>query len=691
MPDEAFDLRNKREFKENFARAMCCAMPVFDLVIFDEGHNIKHGLKEGSSDRNRMLALAFGHPSGREGQRAFRDYGPRAKRILFLSATPIEGSYRHLWNQLDVFGLGEPFRDLCRDDFTEDEKKEIVGRFLVRRVTTLRAGGCELTKNQYRREWRAGGVKTHDDPIEITDDRQRLVVALVQKKVAELLGSEKFNRSFQLGMLASFESFLETTRLKRSDDDESTSNFYNTEKDQSDDLSEREGIDVRDINRLADSYRKAFREEMPHPKMDAVVESLSGAWRRGEKALIFVRRVASVKELKRKLDEQYDAWLIKSLRERLPEGARARFNKVVRQYRIEKDEAEGDRLARFAAAGISSDRKANETDDDRGGTDTFFAWFFRGEGPRGVVSGANVQRRFIQRGTVYATFFEDNHVADLLGVRPGQVLAALAGALNMDPDLVREELRRRAARFLSRAKRHPSADRLEAAQAAAIEMLKEHPGDLGVRARVVWLARYSNSKRKPHAEEAPDVSDRLEQATFFTELRREDRRQLRDALWPETKERDGQDGFRERFREAEIRAQLLATVARLGHALIDLYVLTIQRLGSLDPRTQEESSEDDADIDRRRIDEYLDMLEGQRNRDRGVPDWTAFDELADVARNFEIILDVNAPDALTMPLEEAARYFGSILRQQQPIGGMSGQINKTLWSSSSGCQAIPSY
>lgn len=678
MPDEVFDLRNKNAFKENFARAVCCAMPVFDLVIFDEGHNIKHGYTAGASARNRVLALAFGHPSDREGKRIFKDYGPRASRVLFLSATPVEESYRHIWNQLDVFGFGEPFRDLCRDDLTEDVKKEIVGQFLIRRVTTLRAGSCELTKNQYRREWRAGGVVTHDEPIKVEDDRQRLVVALVQKKVAELLGSEKFNRSFQIGMLASFESFLETTRLKRSDPEEVQTNF--DEADQTDDPNEREGIDVRDVNRLSDSYRKTFGHEMPHPKMDAVVDSLSDAWRRGEKSLIFVRRVASVKELKRKLDERYDAWLIPSLRERLPEGAREKLGKVIDQYKAEKLEADKARQVRITASMASDLNTADEVADDRGGTDSFFAWFFRGDGPRGVVSGANIQRRFIQRGTVYATFFEDNHVADLLDVSPGDVLPALARAMNMEPDAVRNEIQRRAARFLSRAKKHPSADRLEAAQAAAVEMLKELPDTsiLGRQARIVWSERYANSLRKPHTSQAPDVCDRLEQATFFTELQRPERRDLREALWPEPKEKSDHDGFRKYFRERELRAQLLATAARLGHALIDLYVLTIQRIGSLDLRTQEDSGEDDTDFDRRRIDEYLDMLDAQRNRDRSISDWTAYDELADIARNYELILDVNAPDARTKPLAETARYFGSILRQQQPVGGMSGQVNKTL-------------
>jgi hypothetical protein len=676
MPDEAFDLRNKDAFKDNFARAMCCAMPVFDLVIFDEGHNIKHGFKPGSSARNRVLALAFGHPSDREGKRIFRDYGPRAKKVLFLSATPVEEFYRQIWNQLDVFGLGEPFKDLCRDDLSEDEKKGIARKFLIRRVTTLRAGGCELTKNQYRREWQAGGVKVHDEPIKVDDDRQRLVVALVQKKVAELLGSERFNSSFQIGMLASFESFLETTRLKRGDEDDPV--FYNTEREQADDLDVREEIDVRDVNRLSNSYRKTFGHEMPHPKMDAVVDSLCHAWERGEKTLIFVRRVASVKELKRKLDERYDTWLIRSLHERLPEGARPRFDQVARQYREEKHEAESARLARQSASTDSAAESAEEGTEDRGGTDTFFAWFFRGDGPRGVVSGANVQRRFIQRGTVYSTFFEDNHVAELLGVRPGEVLTALAQAMNMEPAQVREELRRRAARFLTRAKKHAGADRLEAAQAAAVEMLKDLPGHLGNCARVVWQELYSNSVRKPHATETPDISDRLEQTTFFTELRRPDRRELREALWPEPKGRSDHEGFHERFREQELRAQMLATAARLGHALIDLYVLTIQRLGSLDPRTLEGSGEEDADLDRRRIDEYLDMLEDQRSRDRNSPAWAAFDELSDIAQNYNLILDVNAPDTRKKPLVETARYFGSILRQQQPVGGMSGQVNKTL-------------
>lgn len=123
--------------------------------------------------------------------------------------------------------------------------------------------------------------------------------------------------------------------------------------------------------------------------------------------------------MKRKLDEQYDEWLIQSLRGRLPQSVAVRFDGIVRKYWQEKREAEAARQVRATVVQTSDGVEGDLETDDRGGTDTFFAWFFRGEGPKGVVSGANVQRRFIQQGTAYSTFFEDNYVMDLLGARPG--------------------------------------------------------------------------------------------------------------------------------------------------------------------------------------------------------------------------------------------------------------------------------
>lgn len=664
LADDIFDLRSKQTFKDNVARALCCALPTFDLVIIDEGHNLKHGFGENVSARNRTLALAMGHPAARANVKSFPRFGSKALRVLFLSATPVEESYRHLWNQLDVFGLSQPFDGLCQSDLEEQQKKAIAGEFLIRRVTSARVAGEEYTKNLYRREWRRGGVQVHDEPIRVEGVMQRLVVALVQKKVSELLGHERFNSSFQIGMLASFESFLETTRLKRDDEEEGT--FDDSE--QTDDSLEREGIDVADVNRLARSYRQTFDRELPHPKMDAVVDKLARAWTRGEKSLVFVRRVASVKELKRKLDERYDAWLQARLLTELPESVHPRLKRLFEQYRGEKHAA----LARGAAARKDRDGEGADDEDDKGGTDTFFAWFFRGEGPSGVISGANVQQRFVQRGAVYSTFFEDNDVADVLGCRPGEVEETLGRVLHVSREELRVQLQERSRRFLTRAQKPARADRFEAVQAAAMEWLKDHDGPHKELAVAVWRERHESSLRRSHAMQAPDIGDWLELRTFFTELRQ--RPNLRDRLWPQATH----GNVRDRVREQALRMQLLASAARLGHGMIDLYVMTVRRLGSLDLRTQDTGDDDAPGRADAAIIEYVDLLERQMGTPASDRDWATFDELSDIAANFDLILDVNEPDARTDGIATTARLFGRLLGRQRPVGGMSGQVNQTL-------------
>jgi superfamily II DNA or RNA helicase len=665
VPEGALDLRGKDAFKDNVARVLCCALPHFDLVIVDEAHNLKHGFHENTAARNRVLGLTFGHPAGKADPKLFPSYGPRASRVLFLSATPIEETYTQLWNQLDVFGMGGAFEGLRSPELLEEEKKKLAARFLIRRVTSVRVNGAEHTKNLYRREWRKGGYGEHDEPLRVDDPRQKLTVALVQKKVSELLGSTRFNASFQIGMLASFESFLETTRLKRTDEEVGT--FDDAE--QTEDASEREGVDVGEVNRLAKDYRKRFGTELPHPKMDAVVSGLADAWLRGRKSLVFVRRVASVRELKRKLDDLYDQWLMRCLHEKLPTAVHPRLDALFRRYQEEKLSAPTSSAPSAVGAHEEEGLPVTAHEEDSGGNDTFFAWFFRGEGPRGVVSGANIQQRFIQKGTAYSTFFEENHVAAVLGVRPGAVTEALAVALAVSPDDLKEKLRLGSARFLTRAKRHQRADRFEAVQAAAFELLKDFDGPYRERATVIWHQRFESSVRRQSATDAPEVGDSLECRTLWTELR--ERPDLQQALLPAS----GSSDFRLAFREQELRRQLLAAGARLGHAFIDLYAMTIRRLGTLEQRSQEDS--DDAQGDSS-IHEYLDLLDAQRRTPRAERPWSAFDELRDLADHFELILDVNLPTARQLPLAEAARAFGALLRQQQPVGGMSGQVNQTL-------------
>ena len=663
LPREILDLRDKQAFKENVARAICCLLPVFDLVIVDEGHNLKHGISRQSAARNQVISRVFGRDDGAFNRSHFLNYGPRAEKVLFLSATPVEETYTHLWNQLDVFGRGQGFEELTQAEVNEEKKKELTRRFLVRRVTEMAVNGKPLTKNLYRREWRAGGVENHDGPIGVADDRQRLIVALVQKKVSELLQEQRFGNSFQIGMLASFESFLETAKLKRDDGDEG--NF--DDPDQTEDTFERVGIDVADLNMLSSSYRVTFDKEMPHPKMDAIVEELAKSWNTGRKALVFVRRVASVKELKRKLDERYNDWLIRRLRQQfeghVPKREMRRFEVRVKWFDKERKEMLGRRGSLLGA------ESGGDGPDDRGATDTFFAWFLRGSATRKILDGTRVRDRYAMP---QSPFFEDNYAAVVLDCEAGEVEQRLAQVVQLPAETLRQELRRRSCRFLRHTQKLRRGERFEAVQAAAIEWLKELAGPHQELAKAVWHERFEFQKQMKPVGDAPEIDDWLECRTFFTELR--NRKNLRDRLWPAS--RDNSKAIV--FREQELRARLLASSSRLGHAFVDLYTVTILRLNSFQLRTLDTADEASDGAVAQGIGDFLNLLEDQMSRPVQERGWGAFDELSEIAANFELILDVNLPDVRPLPLPEVGARLGRLLARQQPIGGMAGEVNPTL-------------
>jgi hypothetical protein len=656
IPPEALDLRGGGGFKRNVARAINCALPVFDLVIVDEAHHLKHGA-ERTAARNEVLALMMGRDV-EETPRWAKGFGPRAKRVLFLSATPLEESFKHVWNQLDVFGKGEGFADLCapRAEVDEEAKKALARKFMVRRVTAIPVHGERLTKNRYRREWRQGGVRTFDEAIQVTDPRERLVVALVQKKVSELLGTEKFGYRFQAGMLASFESFQET--VVKTDD-------AVFDGDQTQDESEKDGIDVRPLNTLARSYRDTFDgKELPHPKLDAIVNALSQRWATGRKALVFVRRVASVKELKRKLDDRYDDWLESKLKAELPAHAE-RLTGLFARYRKEKTELRNSNQDVVSV-------EASPGSDEAGGADTFFAWFFRGDGPGKVFSGAALKKRFASSSGVFATFFDENVVAVVLQVPPSEVGRRLCEVVGTPHAQLMASLENRARQFLPRAEKVTRAARFEAVQAAAIEQLSLRADALGTLAKHVWHELYGGLGRQEGARtEDIAVAEYLAEETFFTQLRR--RPDLARALFPGLLPTTPEE-----FTVHWFRVALLGSLARLGHSLIDLYITVVKGRPSLElGRSKEEDSDDPGSS---LVGRFLDLLEGQASVAINTRPFGAFDELRLAAENFDAIFDSNLTHLRGRKLIEVRRAVGSTLGEQQPIGGMHGSVNRSLIS-----------
>jgi len=663
-----FNLQNKEQFKNNYAAALCLALPIFDLVIVDEAHNFKGGIRSGAA-RNQGVAHAFGHSETLAEILKGNPVESRISKIVLLSATPIENDYAQLWNQLKIFGK-ERVADELADDTDIEKKKAAVGRFLIRRVTTMKINGMVSTKNQYRREWRAGGVETHDDPLAIPNNRQRLTVALIQKKVSEILESAKFNHSFQIGMLASFESFLETSKAKATTDGESPSIFDDAE--QTDDPAEREGADVSIINTITRDFRRRFEKEMHHPKMDALIKQLAGgAFNRNEKALVFVRRVASVKELQRKLEEHYDEWIIKALRE----GVKPEIvEEIVEQFKKYKEERQTERKYSSYNDNYVIDAEEGEyvgkpQNDNKRGADSFFAWYFRGEGPPDILSGATVQHRLTEAGTILSTFFEENHVAFVLGVKPEECWSALQKKLKMDDVHLRRKIRRLASRstFLGKAEKIPRRNIYSAFQHAALCMIAENASENSI-SKIALLESYNRPMTGQEDEERmPDPVDYIEMRTFFTELRR--RFELCKAILPEAT----QSGPRMAYREREIRREMISAMCSLGHPLIDIFVIVANRSQNLSLGAREREKDASIDI----INAFLDNLERQSVNEDGM---TSYRELAQAAAHYDLIIDVNLPDFKSeiMPLESVYKRLSYLLSTQQPIGGMYGKVNERL-------------
>jgi hypothetical protein len=432
---------------------------------------------------------------------------------------------------------------------------------------------------------------------------------------------------------------------------------------------ERLGIDSHALATIGRSHRRKFGCGLPHPKLDATADALATAFGTGEKALVFVRRVATVAELKDKLDLIFNAWLRTKMDANLP-ALREKVADLFAQYAQERA---GARPSTAVDSAPVEDAARIVYGDDEGGTDTFFAWFFRGDGPPGVLSGAAFQKnRLASDSSAYSTLFEDDHVAWLLG-RPVDVLSELAARLRVSLEHLQERLRGRSfARFRARTKRQKGYPRFyvfEAYQIAALELLAELPDELGQRAKNVLAERYevSGPETETPPTQFPGPEAGLGVTTFITELVKN--QEVRAAIWPD----DGGADFRARFRRREQRRELLSAMCRLGASFIDLYLLAIGQLGSFDLAERGgRSAEEHPEMTLARG--FAGLLAGQRQE----PGFNAFRELSQTAAAFDTLVAVNFHQVQSAALSDLAEIFGRALQHQVPVAGMAGGVNKRI-------------
>ncbi len=316
-----FYASNKSLLKKFYAYLLGIQNPEIELLIVDEGHNFKQGLglsdEDEVSDRNNVTTRFFGLKRNSEEDKIIFDnfpefrslVKPKVKKLLVLSATPKTKSLIELKNQFDCFLP----KHILSDTKSDDDIKVKLNHFLIRGKMEYELNQKIFSRNQCRFEHRKGNVEKHEDAIglNIPDNEQALVLGLLQYNTIKHL-NVKNNATFELGMLAGFETFKIDNEKKSNAEQEFEE--VRTRKIQ-------HSQDKFILDEIINSYKDEFGTLPPHPKQDAMVDAVFKLMLKGEKSLVFVRRVASAYELERRLLDKWEKEVIFKQLKKIEQGA----------------------------------------------------------------------------------------------------------------------------------------------------------------------------------------------------------------------------------------------------------------------------------------------------------------------------------------------------------------------------------
>lgn len=605
--------RLKTQVKAQWAGALNSILPRFDLVVVDEAHNLKKS--RNSSDRNQLLATLLG---------ADDSEACRVGRLLLLSATPFDRQLDHLRNQLALFGFASRMALPEGNAYAEEATREVLAQLMVRRLNAIELNKVRHTRNMYRDEHRSG-----DQAEVVMGLEQQLFAALLQKKVSDYLQENCAGR-FELGMLASFESYLPGEKNKAVE-------FDGQDEAESDDC-RRDARDRHVVESLVDDYWRSFGNQMPpHPKMDWVVDQVHHqAFEQGKKQLIFVRRVRSVAELKSKLDSAYDAWLGEYIR-----GDAAVHHWFERYQQQARD--------RSVALGMT---EVGEGDEVAASSDNFFTWFYRGKNAElesAAADGESVLQTlpFNYRTALAQTslLFEPNW--------------SLMSGMPVLSDIDWQGL-------IPRSERKPTAQlRFRHAQFAYLKTLVQRsPGEpAGLAAQRILAVVFGDFRPGLDLADPASLTRELGQSTLWNVLGAQSQLEALSPDW-------GMNTFEvvagpdvlaaERLLRRHLtHMELLGVVCRLDHPFIDLYSLRGVR---------KENDEESADS--QLIGAFAALLARQAEQRLA---FCSFQILRDVVSNLDLLVKLNFPDAYHTKAGELTRYLTRQLNPVAPVSGATGE------------------
>ena len=606
----------KVEIKKRWASALNAILPRFDLVVVDEAHNLKKSRT--SSDRNHLLATLLG---------ADDEQTCRVGRLLLLSATPYDRQLDHLRNQLDLFGFDNKVK-LPDGNAVNETAHEALSELIVRRLNTIELAGKSHTRNMYRQEYRTG-VQAEV----IMSMEQQLFAGLLQKKVSEYLQENCAGR-FELGMLASFESYLPGEK-----------NYvieFDGQDDRNGDNDEgrRDARDRHVVETLVDDYWHVFNNTTPpHPKMDWVANKLHRlSLEQGKKQLVFVRRVKSVSELKIKLEHAYDVWLGDYIKN---------DSQVLSWFRHYMSQARDRKTSLLEIADLDGEVEAS--------SESFFTWFYRGRNAEleaAIASSAtntlrisptNYRTALAQRSIL----FEPNWLC-IEGMPSPRDLT-----INWD-------------KLVPRGNRKPTPQlRFRHAQYAYLCTVREQGKDAAkkVAERILSLV-FTDFKADLDIATPRSLEHELSQKTLSDSLRAQNKPELCN-LYPDWSKKtftilaeDDEKSIRYLHHHL-IHHELLGVVCRLDHPFIDLYSLR-------DMRKENEEGTADSQL----ISEFIKLL--ARQYEKGVA-FCSFQILRDIATNLDLLVKLNFPDAYHVKAGELTKYLTRQLSPLAPVSGATGE------------------
>lgn len=629
--------RSKDSVKEVYAEALNYVLPTFDLVVIDEAHNFKHDFE--SSDRNKVLAAALGF----RGNAKFR----RVKSALLLSATPYDRNIEQLRNQLKLVG----HEHLMPAEVGNHDRLQIenhLRKFMVRRLNELQIAGQPHTRNMYRREWRSG----ERAQIELASDEQKLVTALVQKKVGEALVKQGGSPSFQMGMLASFESYAETAKSGPVEFDGTQ-----LEKEHSD-AADRHVVAV-----IQDSYVDAkLGRTLPHPKMDIVCQRLAiQLFARNRKQIVFVRRVKSVKELKNKLDDHYSEWLTGRIQVSLKDQPvlRRMMDSIIEEFGRQSVQREDD----ISGGDFKGGSTGEAEDQQPPKNDTLFTWFFRGacpgEAEPHLKHGGN---NFTTPEAMRAGLSAKNQVISaLLEINWAKLVTRLRGeSLQRLLQKHGEKIAESATTFTTGQLRNNQLEIFEASQLGFLYWYAEQHDLPELMPLINHLA--PRELVKQGVTISPErLKDVLQMHTLYCALHNANLlHSLFPALEPLVEQLlEGTPAEPEALQKLEIHKHLISLCLRTGHGVIDLYLSRI-KLGTANLSATTRA---------KWMDSFVATLQHQSKEESFSTYW----ELIDTAQQFDLIIKNNLPGIYDCDREEYRLYLSRALNPIAPVIGATGE------------------